>query len=74
MSIDSEVPAELARGVPSYACPVAEADRLESRIDWVVQQSADAIIVRVIHLLNNNARVDADELEANPALKPYADA
>ena len=74
VSIDSEVPAELARGVPSYACPVAEADRLDARIDWVAQQSGDATIARVIHLLNNNARVDADELEANPALKPYADA
>ena len=37
VSIDFEVPAELARGVPSYACPVAEADRLDARIDWVVQ-------------------------------------
>ena len=33
VSIDAEVPAELARGVPSYACPVAEVDRLDARTD-----------------------------------------
>ena len=64
VSIDSEVPAELARGAPSYVCPVAEADRLDVRIDWFAQESCDATIARVIHLHNNNARVDADKLEA----------
>ena len=38
-----------------------------------MQQSADPTIARVIHLLNANARADADELEANPALKVFAD-
>ena len=33
ISIDTEVPADRARGVPSYACPVAEADRLDARVD-----------------------------------------
>ena len=33
VSIDAEVPADLAKGVPSYACPVAEVDRLDVRID-----------------------------------------
>ena len=33
VAIDAEVPAELARGVPSYACPVADADRLDARTD-----------------------------------------
>ena len=74
ISIDAEVPADLARGVPSYACPVAEADRLDERVDWIAQQSADPTIARVIHLLNINARADADEIEANPSLKPFADA
>ena len=41
VSIDAEVPTELARGVPSYACPVAEVDRLDARTDWIAQQSAD---------------------------------
>ena len=74
ISIDAEVPAELARGVPSYACPVAEADLLKARVDWIAQQSDDSTIARVIHLRNANARADADELEANPALKSFADA
>ena len=57
----------------SYAFPVAEVDRLEARIDWVPQQKADATVKRVIQLLNTNARADADALEANPALKQFAD-
>ena len=71
--IDADVLAELARGVPSYACPVAEPDRLDAGIDWIAQQSADATTARVIQLLSANARADADELEANPVLKPFAD-
>ena len=74
VSIDAEVPAKLARGVPSYACPVAEVDFLDARTDWIAQQSADPTIARVIHLLNANARADVDELEENPALKAFADA
>ena len=73
VSIDAEVFAELAGGVPSYACPVAEVDRLDARTDWIAQQSADPTIARVIHLLNANACVDADDLEANPSLKAFAD-
>ena len=73
VSIDAEVPAELARDVLSYACPVAEVDRLDARTDWIAHQSVDITIARVIHLLNANARADADELEANPALKAFAD-
>ena len=68
------MPAELARAVPSYACPVAEADRLDACVDWIAQHSADLIIARVIHLLNVNARADADELETNSKLKSFADA
>ena len=60
ISIDAEVFADLARGVPSYACPVAEADRLNARVDWIAHQSADPTIARVIHLLNVNARADGD--------------
>ena len=73
LSIDAEVPAELARGVWSYACPVVEVDRFDARTDWIAQQSADPTIARVIHLLNANAHADAAELEANPALKAFVD-
>ena len=73
MSIDAEVPAELARGVPSYACPVAEVDSFHARIGWIAQQSADPTIARVIHFLNANALADADELKANPVLKAFAE-
>ena len=44
VSNDAEVPAELARGVSSHAWPVAEAGRLDARVDWIAQQSADQII------------------------------
>ena len=37
VSIDAEVPAELAKGVPSYACPVAKVDRLDARTDWIAE-------------------------------------
>ena len=52
---------------------VAEADRFDALVDWIAQQSADATIFRVTQLFNVNARADVDELEANPALKPYVD-
>ena len=73
VAIKSEVPAELAKGVSTYACPVAEADRLDARTDWVVQQNADATISRVIQHLNASARPDANKLEADPTLKLFAD-
>ena len=74
VSIDAEVPAELARGVQSDACPVAEADRLDARVDCIAKQNADPKIARIIHFLIANAVADADELKANPGLKPFADA
>ena len=62
VSIDAEVPAELAKSVPSYACPVAEVDRFNARTDGIAQQSVDPTIAQVVHLLNANARADADEI------------
>ena len=74
VAIDSEVPAKLGKGVPSYACPVADADRLDARTDWAARQRADTTISRVAQLLNANARPDSDELETNPTLKSFVDA
>ena len=74
VAIDPEVPAKLARGVPSYACPVADSDRLDARTDWAAQQRADTTISRVVQLLNADARPEANELEANPTLKSFVDA
>ena len=65
------MPAELAKGV--LTCPVTDADRLDARTDCVVQQNANAISSRVIKLLNASARSDANELEADSTLKPFAD-
>ena len=39
----------------------------------MAQKSADPTIARVIHLLNANEPVDADELVEHPALKAFAD-
>ena len=65
--------AELAKGVPFYACLVADADRLDARTDWAAQQRADTIISRVVQLMNLNARSDANDFEANPSLKSFVD-
>lgn len=73
VAIGAEVPAKLARNVTLYGCPVSKADRLDVRTDWVAQQSTDATIARVKQLFIANARADADELEANPALMQIAD-
>ena len=74
VAIDAEVPAELARGVPSYAFSVADADRLDARTNWAAQQRTDTTVSRVVQLLNANARPEADDLEANPTLKSFVDA
>ena len=64
----------MSRGVPSYAFPVADADRLDARTGWAAKQRADITIFRVVRILNLNARPDVDELEANPTLKSFVDA
>lgn len=70
---DSEMPAELARGVPVYACPVADADRLDARTDWAAQQRTDTTISRVFQLINAIQRPKTDKLEANLAVKSLVD-
>ena len=60
VSIDAEIPAELARGVPFYPFPVAEVDRLDARTDWIAQQTADPTFALVVYFLNAIARPDAD--------------
>ena len=39
VAIDSEVPNDLAKGVPSYVCPIADVDRLDARTDWLAQSA-----------------------------------
>lgn len=73
VAIDSEVPAQLGKGISSYACLVTDADRFDARTDWAAQQRADVTISRVIQLLNAGARPAADKIEANPPLKSYSD-
>ena len=43
-------------------------------MDWIAQQNADLTIARVRHLFNTNARADANKLEANLAVKLFANA
>ena len=74
VAIDAKVPAELARGVPSNACPAADADGLKASTDLAAQQRADTTISRVVQLLNVNAGPDADALDANSTLKSFVDA
>ena len=73
VAIDSKVPNDLAKGVPSYVCIIADVDRLDARTDWSAQKHADPTISRVIQLLNQKASPDSDELDGDPTLKSYSD-
>ena len=70
-AVDNMVPADLARGIPSFVCPIAEIDRLEMRVDWLAQQRADATLSRVRQLLERNPKPDAADLELDPLLEQY---
>ena len=43
-AISCEVPSDLAKGVPTFACPATEVDRLDARTDWLAEQRADETI------------------------------
>ena len=71
--VDNEVPANLARGVPSFACPATQVDSLEARTDWLAAQRAEGTILFVTDLLRRRARLEPADIELNPQLKPFAD-
>ena len=73
MAIDNEVPVDFARGVPSFACPSTQVDRLEARTDWLAAQRADGTISFVADLLRRRAKLEPADIELNPQLKPFAD-
>ena len=54
-AVDNEVPADLARGVPSFACPATQVNRLEARTDWLAAQRANGTILLVADLLRRRA-------------------
>ena len=64
---------KLARGVPSFACPLSESDRLEARTEWISEQQSDNTIAYVISLLNRKSRPDPTDFENLPQLKSYLD-
>ena len=72
-SVDNEVPADLARGVSSFACPATQVDRLEAQTDWLAAQRADNTISFVADLLRRRARLEPADIDLNPQLKPFAD-
>ena len=73
VAVDNELPANLARGVPSFACPITQVDRLKARTDWLAAQSADDTISFVADLLRRQARFEPADIELNPQLRPFAD-
>ena len=73
ITVNNEVPNELARGVPPFACPVAEVDRLDARIDWIAEQQSDETIAIVTSLLKRNARPEPVDIENFPPLKLFSD-
>ena len=72
-AISCEVPSELAKGVPSFACPATEVDRLDARTDWLAEQRADETISFVADLLRRGERPSPADIELNPSLRLYAD-
>ena len=72
-AIDAEIPSEIARGVPTFACPAAEVDRLDARTDWLAEQRADETISFVCDLLRRGERPSPADLELNPTLRLYSD-
>ena len=65
VAVDNEVPAYLAKGVPSFACPATQVDRLEARTDWLAAQRADGTISFVSDLLRRRARLEPADIELN---------
>ena len=72
-AISCEVPSDLAKGVPTFACPAAEVDRLDARTDWLAEQRADETISFVSDLTRRGERPTPADLELNPTLRSYAD-
>ena len=73
VAVDNEKPADLARGVPSFACPSTQVDRLKARTDWLATQRANGTISFDVNLLRRRARLELADIELNPQLKPFAD-
>ena len=71
VALESEVPADLARGVPSFASATSDADRLDARTDWLAQQRADPTIAQVEQLLSRREGPEADDLANDPMLQLY---
>ena len=71
--VDNKVPNELARGVFSFACPVAEVNRLDARTDWIADQQFDDTIAFVNGLLKRNARPKPADIKNFPLLKYFSD-
>ena len=69
VALKSEVPADLARGVPSFACATSEVYCLEAHTDWLANQRADSTIARIALLLSRRTRPEADDLVNDPMLQ-----
>ena len=55
VAVDIEVLDDLARGVPSFACPATQVDRLEALTYWLAAQHAVGSILFVADLLRRRA-------------------
>ena len=67
------VPTDLASGIPTYACRVDDADRLELRTHWLNERRADPTISRVAHHVVAKTKPDDVEIQLNPALQSYVE-
>ena len=72
-AVDQMVPTYLASGIPTYACPVHDADRLELRTHWLNEQRADPTISRFAHHVVAKTKPSDDEIQLNPALQLYVE-
>ena len=68
-TVDQIVPTDLARGIPTYACPVDDVDRLELQTHWLNELRADTTILRVAHHVVANTKLSDNEIQLNPPFR-----
>ena len=73
VAVENKVPADFAKGFPSFACSATQVDRIEALTDCLAAQRADCTISFIADLLRRRARLEPANIELNPQLKPFAD-
>ena len=67
-AVDQIVPTNWMSDIPTYACPIDDADRVELQTYWLNEQRADPTISRVAHHVVANTKPSDDEILLNSVL------